>query len=91
VDVRHHPEFVKWARRLGDQERAQVARKLRMLEQHGVGVGMPLVRRLDSDLWELRVGKHRLYFSVDHDTAVFHVYGDKGSQRRDIDKARERM
>lgn len=62
-----------------------------MLEQHGVAIGMPMVRRLDIDLWELRVGKHRLYFSVEQNTALFHAYGDKDSQRRDIERARERM
>jgi len=91
MEVKHHPDFVKWVRRLGDQDRAQISRKLRMLQDHGIAIGMPLVRRLYADLWELRVGKHRLYFGVEDDTAVFHVYGDKDSQRRDIEQARGRM
>lgn len=57
----------------------------------GVAVGMPLVRQLDTWLWELRIGKYRMYFSVEENVAQFYVYGDKDSQRRDIRLARKRM
>ncbi|MCB0879047.1 MAG: type II toxin-antitoxin system RelE/ParE family toxin [Thermoleophilia bacterium] len=83
--------FQKWRQRLGRPERSDILRRLELLQAHGVALGMPNVRRLDAGLWELRSGKHRLYFTVDVDAAVFLAFGDKDSQQRDIRLAKERM
>ena len=91
IQYRDRDEFVKWLRHLSPQNRARVGVKLTRLKEHGPGIGMPLVRRIDADLYERRVDKFRLYFTVGHDTAWFVVFGDKDSQQRDIARAKERM
>jgi len=83
--------FQKWRQRLGRPERSDILRRLDLLHEHGLALGMPNVRRLDAGLWELRSGKHRLNFTVDDDAAVFLAFGDKDSQQRDIRLAKERM
>ena len=83
--------FQKWSKRLGKPEWADIARRLDLLQAEGLALGMPNVRRLDAGLWELRSGKHRLYFTVEQDVAVFLAFGDKDSQQRDIRLAKERM
>lgn len=83
--------FQKWSRRLSRPHWSDIARRLDLLRAEGLSLGMPNVRRLEPDLWELRSGKHRLYFTVDGAVAVFLVFGDKDSQERDIRLAKERM
>lgn len=52
---------------------------------------MPLVRRLDANLYEVRVNKYRLYFTVQGEVLWFLAYGDKATQQRDIERARGRL
>ncbi len=81
----------KWRAKLGRPERADIARRFDLLAAEGLALGMPNVRRLGDGLWELRSGKYRLYFAVEDDVAIFAVFGDKGSQQRDIRLAKERL
>lgn len=83
--------FMKWSKRLGRPAWSDIARRLDLLREEGLALGMPNVRRLDTAMWELRSGKYRLYFTVNSDTAVVVAFGDKGSQQRDIRLAKERM
>lgn len=84
-------EFRKWVRRLGAAELANIDRRLALLREHGLALGMPNVRRLDAVVWELRSGKHRLYFTVEAEgVAMFLTCGDKDTQQRDIRRAQER-
>ncbi len=85
-------EYTKWVQHLSPEMRGRITTKLYRLREHGVGLRMPLVRRLDADLYELRVDKYRLYFTIAHGNEL-HVlaYGDKGTQQRDIERARGRL
>lgn len=93
MESRHYSarEWSKWLDRLSPQMRALLGRKIRRLLEHGVSLGMPLVRQLTADIYELRVDKYRLYFTVGEGTVWFLAYGDKDSQQRDIRKAQERL
>lgn len=48
---------------------------------------MPTVKRIDSDVSEVRSGKYRLYFTIVDDDAMFVAYGEKDTQQRDIERA----
>lgn len=62
-----------WLRRLPKSERHTIGREIRTL-QFGWPLGMPLVRKIEHGIWELRVGLDtriaRVIFTVIDDTAV---------------------
>ena len=66
--------------------------------QYGWPLGMPLIRKLDPGLWEIRsslaVGIARVVFAVDGDTMVL-LHGFAKKSRRtpvnDIDTSRRRL
>ena len=62
-----------WLRRLPKPERQTIGREIRTL-QFGWPLGMPLVRKIEHGIWELRVGLDkraaRVIFTVIDDTAV---------------------
>lgn len=93
VDWQHYSsdEWTKWFRRIDVTMRGRIQRKIDRLLAHGPVLGMPLIRQLSADLYELRVDKYRLYFTVGENTIWFLAYGDKDSQRRDIQRAQERI
>jgi len=78
---------LEWIRRLSPQNRARLGRDLRRL-QAGWPVGMPLVRKLDKGLWELRSkfpdGIGRLLFTVERQRLVFLVGFMKKSRKLPI-------
>ncbi len=93
MEVEFHDlnEFLKWARRVGKVDMSNIDRRLALLREHGVALGMPNVRRIDAAVWELRSGKYRLYFVLEsEEVAVVLTYGDKDTQQRDIRRAQER-
>lgn len=49
---------------LPKDERAQAVRDLDLLEEFGVALGMPYVRHIEGDLWELRPGPHRVFYCI---------------------------
>ena len=84
-------EYRKWRARLGPADVAHVRRRLALLEEQGIEIGLPNVKQLSQQLWELRVPTGaRLYFTVDDDMAVFVKYGNKDTQSRDIEVATRR-
>jgi putative component of toxin-antitoxin plasmid stabilization module len=96
LDIR---ELARWANRIDPKTRALIERKIDLLTDIGDAAQLPLVRRLGGGLSELRVGKHRLYFAVvmmeSEDQIergiMFVTYGEKGTQQRDIERARGRL
>ena len=73
-----------WIKQLGYSSQARVARELRRL-QAGWPVGMPLVRKLDKDIWELRMklqtGIARVLFTA-HGKSLVLLHGlTKKSQK----------
>jgi hypothetical protein len=91
VTHRNPKEFKKWYLLRGTDDRAAIARKLSFLRAHGLDLGLPTIRRINLLLWELRIPSGlRLYFVVGPDEAIFLKYGNKDSQRRDIDVGTDR-
>ena len=85
-------EYRKWRNRLGPETVGHIRRRLDLLARHGTHLGLPNVRRLSFDLWELRSPTgHRLYFTLHDEQAIFIRYGDKDTQPRDIDVALARI
>ena len=88
----------EFLRELPKKDRRRMGDDVRKL-QFGWPVGMPLVRKLDSELWELRSslpGKReaRMVFSVDGDILVLlHAFIKKTQKtpRADLDLARQRL
>ncbi len=87
ADVVESATFRRWIRGLGD--RAAVARINARLR--GVSLGhMGDTRAVGEGLFEMRLHHgpgYRLYCLRDGDTVVVLCGGDKGSQRRDIERA----
>jgi phage-related protein len=86
-----------WLKRLPDAERKTVGDEIRVM-QFGWPVGMPLVRKLKSDLWEVRVHLDeriaRVVFTVLEGQAVLLHGFIKKSQKTpttDLGTAIERM
>lgn len=66
--------------------------------QFGWPIGMPLVRKMEADLWEVRVSLDnrvaRVFFTVEHTTMVLlHGFIKKGQKtpQKEIEIARRRL
>lgn len=91
VEFHDEREFRKWLRAIGGEAAARVVTKLEVLrDSGGSAIGMPLVRRIDPDLHELRVSKHRVYFTEAPSAIRVLAVGEKDTQDRDIERARRR-
>ena len=90
--VRHRDdgEYEKWVKSIEQREFSKVARRLLLLSDLGRLLGMPTVRRIDGEVSEVRSGKYRLYFTLTESEAIFLAYGEKDTQQRDIERARQR-
>ncbi|MBI2829606.1 MAG: type II toxin-antitoxin system RelE/ParE family toxin [Chloroflexi bacterium] len=84
---------------LDAKARARVARTLDLLEEFGIGLGMPYARHLEKQLWELRIrhGRNRyriIYFShVEQTFVLLHGFAKKTGPvpRADIKTAESRL
>ena len=88
ADVIESATFRRWIRGLRD--RAAVARINARLRNVSLG-NLGDTRALDDGVFEMRVHHgpgYRLYCLRDGDAVVVLCGGDKGSQRRDIERAR---
>lgn len=86
------PEFSKWFRKLKDRNaRTRILDRLVRVEQGNLGDHKPI----GDDLFELRFtfgAGYRIYFAQEADQIIILlVGGDKSTQGRDIQKAREIM
>jgi putative addiction module killer protein len=82
--------FDEWLEGLRDKRtKAVVATRLNRVVQGNFG----LCRRLDESIWELKIGCGpglRVYFAEDGEAIVVLLCGgDKSTQSKDIEKARE--
>jgi len=68
---------------------------LKVLKQNGTRAGMPYVRHIDGDIWELRPQKDRiLFFGYDGNNIILLSYFKKMTQKtpqREIKKAKKYM
>ena len=90
IDIKQTDDFSKWLKKLADRNaRARVFRRLRRIELGNLGD----YKSLGGGLFEFRIiyGKgYRLYFCWQgNKIIVLLAGGDKSTQARDIDKARE--
>lgn len=86
----------KWLDRLDAISFKKLSRLILMLKREGPNLGMPHCRHLGDGLMELRalgVGSgYRIYYCIVEDKVVVLLAGgDKDSQKRDIEIARNRM
>lgn len=88
---------LEWIRTLETQERKIVGEELRTV-QLGWPLGMPLVRKMESGLWEVRVTLPnriaRILFTASRDEMILlHAFIKKSHQtpREELDVARKRM
>jgi len=83
---------------LDTKSRAKIARTLDLLQQFGIDLGMPYIKYLEEQLWELRTqyGRSRyriIYFLASaHTFVVLHGFTKKSGPvpRRDIEVAKTR-
>ncbi|MBQ1478089.1 MAG: type II toxin-antitoxin system RelE/ParE family toxin [Erysipelotrichaceae bacterium] len=68
---------------------------IELLSRKGLSVGMPVMRRIDGDIWELRPQRYRIFFfGVNGDSFVLlHHYFKKTEKtpRSEIDRAHKEM
>ena len=86
-----------WLKALPDADRKKIGDEIRVV-QFGWPVGMPLVRRLGADLWEVRVTlpsrRARVLFTLEGDAAVLLNGFIKQSQKtpkEDLELAQRRL
>ena len=92
IDFHDEDEFSKWIRALGPVELAHVMRRLDLQAASAFPVDMPNGRRIDFRLFELRSPRgHRVYYTVQDQRAIVVAFGNKTTQRRDIEMARTRL
>lgn len=82
--------YDKWTKRIDAQIVARIVQKVRLLKAHGLDWGEGHVRRIEGNLYELKVSKYRLYFRYEGTTARFVDFGEKDTQGRDIQRAKGR-
>lgn len=64
-------EFKKFVSKLDKASQARLSKEINILEKHGVRLGMPYSRRINSRLWELRTsGQQRV-------RVLYHIGGMK--------------
>jgi phage-related protein len=87
----------EWLKGLGASDRKAIGDDIRTL-QFGWPLGMPLVRKLEDDLWEVRSdledGIARVIFTIDAQEAILlHGFIKKGQKapREDLGTARKRL
>jgi phage-related protein len=90
-------EVKVFIKKLEKKTQAKIVRGINLLEQYGTDVGMPHVKRITHDLYELRIrGQQevRLFFGIKHN-AIFFLHGFiKKAQKTpeyEIETARKRF
>lgn len=81
-EIQHHDEreYTRWFDRLAKVDQRRVIRARALLRTTGPALTMPHVRRLGRKLSELRIDKHRIYFTTQGNTVTILACGDKDTQ-----------
>lgn len=65
---------------------------IKVLKRYGISVGMPYIKHIDGDIWELRPAKDRIFFVayVDRQYVLLHSFTKKTKKTppREIEKAK---
>lgn len=94
ADDIHLSSIEMWFDGLTMTQFKSVAKELKLLQCCGNQLRLPHSRSLGKGLFELRERKYgyRIYYAFDADKVIILLYaGDKNSQDKDIDIARERL
>lgn len=84
----------EWLNLLHKEQLKSVAKELKLLELCGNRLQLPLSRSLKNGLFELRERKYgfRIYYTFLKNRKILMMHaGDKKTQNRDIDRARDRL
>jgi phage-related protein len=86
-----------WLRELGPQDRKTIGEDVKTV-QIGWPLGMPLVRKMTKDMWEIRIHLHRriariLFTVVGDNMVLLHGFIKKSQDtpQGDLDLAKERL
>src|SRR3989344_5570495 len=65
------PRTAKFLDKLKPTEKARILRYKNLLEEYGLSLPEPYLKKLEKDIWELRPGSVRILFTAKGKTAVF--------------------
>lgn len=77
--------------------KAKITRMILVLEQYGPNLGMPYSKKIDGDLWELRIsGKEavRIFYTVkENNIILLHIFKKKTEKtsQKELKLARQRL
>lgn len=97
VNQKQYDTFYTFLVSLPKPTRAKVSRLLDILEKHGHLLTMPYVKKINENIWELRVlGKkqYRIFYSVkNNDATILHWFSKKTNKTpvREIKLAKKRL
>ena len=94
-DHRGRNPVLEFINRLPTSDRAKINNVLRLLEEFGIGLGMPHARSIEGKLWELRPGGNRLLYFLYTGRMFVILHGFRKQTMktpdREIEIARRRM
>lgn len=84
---------------LTTKEQAKIARSIDLLEEFGILLGMPHVKKLEKDLWELRIlfsgNIYRIFFTQKDKQTIMLLHGFKKKTQKtpakELEIAQERL
>ena len=88
------PRTAKFLDKLNPTEKARILRYKSLLEEHGLSLPEPYLKKLEKDIWELRPGSVRILFTIKSKTAIFaHAFYKKTQKTplKDLELVRKRI
>lgn len=64
MKVYYRAEVIDFLEKANKQDRARVTRTREFFEEYGFSIGPKYIKKIKSNLWELRAGKIRLFLCV---------------------------
>lgn len=97
-DKRDNPPLIKFLDSLQAKESAKIARSIDLLEEYGLALGIPHIKKIEQNLWELRIifggNIFRIFFSImQMKIVLLHGFRKKTQKtpRNEIDIAKNRL
>ena len=88
------PRITKFLDKLNPTEKARLLRYKSLLEEHGLSLPEPYLKKLEKDIWELRPGSVRILFTIKGKTVIFaHAFYKKKQKTplKDLKLVRKRI
>ncbi len=70
MKVYYLPEVVQFLERASEKDRARVTRVREYFQNYGFIIGPKYIKKIKSDLWELRAGKVRIFICFKQGKAI---------------------